>query len=79
MEEATQEKQRENLSEIPAELREVLDEFQNVAEIPTQLPLVHGKKYAINLKHGTNPFSVRPYRYPHKQKVVMETMVTQML
>lgn len=57
----------------------MLVKFEGVFAVPTKLPPVRNKEHAINLKHGTNPISVRPYRYPHKQKEEMEQLVKQML
>ena len=64
---------------LPRELREVLREYEQVFEIPSGLPPLRGRKYSIIISPGNNAISVRPYKYPHAQKEIMETVVQEML
>ncbi|XP_019089071.1 PREDICTED: uncharacterized protein LOC104733383 [Camelina sativa] len=64
---------------IPERIQEVLAEFDCVFVIPTSLPPIRGREHSISLSAGTTAVSVRPYRYPHAQKEVMEKMVGEML
>lgn len=42
-------------------------------------PPSRGREHAINLTQGSNPVSVRPFRYPQAQKAEIERQVTLML
>ncbi|XP_010412881.1 PREDICTED: uncharacterized protein LOC104699246 [Camelina sativa] len=64
---------------IDDSIQAVLKEYDCVFEIPTTLPPNRGREHAISLVKGTTTVSVRPYRYPHAQKEVMERMVKEML
>lgn len=70
---------KEAVIEIPAPIEDLLNEYKQVFEEPTNLPPVRGKEYAIMLKSATCHLSVRPYRYPHCHKEEMEEMVKQIL
>ena len=51
--------------EIPSEISGVLAKFDDVFSTSKGLPLRRNKDHAINLAPGTQPVSVRPYRYPY--------------
>ena len=65
--------------EIPSEISGVLAEFDDVFSTPEGLPSRRNKDHAINLILGTQPVSVRHYRYPYLQKNEIETLVGEML
>ena len=46
---------------------------------PTSLPPARGHfDHRIPLKEGTSPINLRPYRYPLKQKDIIEQLVQEM-
>ncbi|KAI5405312.1 hypothetical protein KIW84_052187 [Lathyrus oleraceus] len=58
----------------------VLQEFQEVFETPIELPPFRGiHDHQIVLKEGSNPVSLRPYRYPPAQKDIIDGMVRELL
>lgn len=64
---------------IPQLMREKLLSYESVFQKPTGLPPVRGNEHAILLKDESKPISVRPYRYLHAHKEVMERLVQEML
>nr|ACY01928.1 hypothetical protein [Beta vulgaris] len=67
------------LPEVPSCLQPLLSSYQQVFNMPLGLPPDRGHVHAINLQHGTNPVSVRPYRYPQSQKDEIEQLIHDML
>lgn len=65
--------------DLSPELRQVLQQFENVFREPTQLPLRRHIDHRIDLLPTVHPVNVRPYRYPHFQKTEMEKLVDEML
>ncbi|XP_037493831.1 uncharacterized protein LOC110010892 [Jatropha curcas] len=61
------------------EMRTLLDQFPDIYQRPSQLPLELKINHRINLKEGANPINVRPYRYAHFQKAEIEKQVHDML
>ncbi|KAG8374295.1 hypothetical protein BUALT_Bualt11G0116900 [Buddleja alternifolia] len=55
-------------------LNKPLEEFQDLFEEPTALPPHRQQDHKIVLKEGTDPISLRPYRYPVRQKDEIEKM-----
>ncbi|XP_059456434.1 uncharacterized protein LOC132186472 [Corylus avellana] len=58
---------------------DILAEFKDVFQVPTELPPSRSHDHAINLKEGEKPVSVRPYRYPFFQKEEIEKIVKGLL
>nr|KAJ0209834.1 hypothetical protein LSAT_V11C400166480 [Lactuca sativa] len=57
----------------------ILFQFQGIFDEPTGLPQKWHIDHQIVLKEGTDPVSVRPYRYPHFEKEEVEKMIQVML
>ena len=64
---------------VPEFLEPILSQFQGIFEEPTELPPKRHIKHQIALKEGTDPVSVRPYRYSHFEKEEIEKMIQGML
>ena len=68
-----------NLNEVPDDLKGVLQQYLRVFHMPSSLPPLRQRQHQITLKEGSNPLSVRPYRYPQIQKEEIEKLVVEML
>lgn len=61
-------------------LLKLLEEFKEIFEEPTQLPLSMGIfDHKVVLQSGTEPINKRPYRYSSVKKDITEILVQQML
>lgn len=56
-----------------------MSRYHQIFELPKGLPPKRDHEHAIILKEGSNPISVRPYRYPHFQKSEIEKLIQEML
>lgn len=66
-------------SVVPGFFQSLIQEFQQVFHMPEGLPPPRHIEHAIVLRSGTNPISVRPYRYSQSQKDEIEKLVRNML
>ena len=64
---------------VPPFLQQTLEQYKAVFELPAGLPPSRGHEHAIILKEGTDPVSVRPYRYSQAQKDEIESLIHDML
>ena len=67
------------LHNIPDAIQAVIATYSAVFDMPPGLPPLRDHEHRITLKEGTNPVSVRPYRYPQIQKAEIDKMVEVML
>lgn len=61
-----------NTPAVPKFLQKVVGQYAKVFSVPEGLPPYRGHEHAIVMKEGSNPVSVRPYRYPQFQKNEIE-------
>jgi hypothetical protein len=64
---------------IPAAVQQLLQQFEQIFQEPTELPPVRGFEHAISLLPDTTPTNARPYRYSPLQKDEIEKQVAHML
>ena len=60
-------------------LQSLIDKYADLFDTPTELPPQREQDHKIELMPNTPPVSVRPYRYPHFQKVEIEKIVQELL
>ena len=58
--------------EMTTNLSGLLESYHDVFWKPTGLPPSRAQDHSIHLVPGAQPVNVKPYRYPHFQKQVME-------
>lgn len=66
-------------AQVPHWVAPILKHHDHVFNMPAGLPPEREYSHAINLQEGTNPVSVRPYRYPQIQKTEIEHLIQDML
>ena len=64
---------------VPEALQGILQGFPLVFDMPRDLPPQRSKEHQIELKAGSEPPNIRPYRYPQFQKEEIERLVADML
>lgn len=60
------------------DLQAILDSFAPVFQKPSGLPPSRATDHSIHLNPQSGPINVKPYRYPHFQKQVMEQLMADM-
>ncbi|GKA83144.1 reverse transcriptase [Tanacetum coccineum] len=65
----------EENKDVPEDIITVLEEFQDVFAVPTELPPQRTHDHKIPLVPNTPPINIRPYRHPPSQKDAIEVMV----
>ncbi|GJR56618.1 putative mitochondrial protein [Tanacetum coccineum] len=71
--------QMESVESVSAEVEQVLTQFDEVFEVPKDLPPQRSHDHQIPLMPNTPPINVRPYRHPPNQKDAIESMVKELM
>lgn len=69
----------QSLHEVPLQLQIVLSTFQELFILPKQLPPSRNVDRYIHTISNSKPINVKPYHYPHFQKIEIEKLVVNML
>jgi hypothetical protein len=64
---------------IPPQVQEVIQEFENIFQLPNELPPTRAFDHAIHLSPNTTPINCRPYRCSLQQKDEIESQVAKKL
>ncbi|XP_041016312.1 uncharacterized protein LOC121258850 [Juglans microcarpa x Juglans regia] len=64
---------------IPPNIQQILHQYPEIFSTPKGLPPTRSHDHTITLQPGTQPVSVRPYRYPYFQKDEIEKIVKELL
>ncbi|XP_027086384.1 uncharacterized protein [Coffea arabica] len=70
---------QEGQEDVPAEVKQMLNQYQDILAEPQGLPPPRSHDHGIPLKEGARPFQIRPYRCPYVQKSEIERLVREML
>lgn len=73
------EKESQIESNMPAEIKELLQNYHDLFAEPKGLPPLRAHDHLIPLKEGSTPVSSNPYRSPYIQKTEIERIVKEML
>ncbi|GJR82098.1 putative mitochondrial protein [Tanacetum coccineum] len=71
--------QMESVGSISAEVEQVLTQFDEVFEVPKNLPPQRSHDHQIPLMTNTPPINMRPYKHPPNQKDSIEGMVKELM
>ncbi|KAA0062470.1 Ty3/gypsy retrotransposon protein [Cucumis melo var. makuwa] len=69
----------DSVEDFQPEFEQLQQEFSDIFDMPDRLPPMRQIDHRIQLKEGTDPINVRPYRYPHAQKNEIERLVNDKL
>lgn len=64
---------------VHPDMLQLLNQYADIYQHPTELPPERDINHRIILKEGTDPVNVRPYRYANFQKAEIEKQVHDML
>ncbi|TYK05775.1 putative retroelement pol polyprotein [Cucumis melo var. makuwa] len=70
---------KESVEELRPKFEQLELQFIDIFNMPAKLPPMRQVDHRIQLKEGTDPINVRPYRYPHAQKNEIEKLVNEIL
>ena len=62
------------------EIQNLLQKHESIfQDLPMQLPPERNIEHIIEIKPGSSPIKVKPYRYPHHQKTEIERLIQDLL
>ncbi|KAJ3687163.1 hypothetical protein LUZ61_016327 [Rhynchospora tenuis] len=64
---------------VPSQLQSTLTDFDHIFQEPTELPPKRSIDHEIPLKEGSQPVSIRPYRYSYFQREEIEKIIEDLL
>ena len=67
------------IEEIPVEIQQIMQDFQDIFQEPSELPPSRSCDHVITLEKDAKIVNQRCYRIPHHQKNVMEKLVADLL
>ena len=63
-----------------SEIQDLIQKHKKVfQDLPMEIPPQRRIEHIIEVKPGSNPVKVRPYRYPHHHKIEIERLVQDLL
>ncbi|GKF15165.1 putative mitochondrial protein, partial [Tanacetum coccineum] len=65
--------------DVPEDIITILEEFQDVFAVPTELPPQRTHDHKIPLVLNTPPINIRPYKHPPSQKDAIQVMVKELM
>lgn len=68
-----------NWESLPANIQEVLQNSKKIFKDPKELPSYRSIDHKTQLIHDAQLIQVRPYKYPHFQKIEIEKMIKEKL
>nr|GEX23665.1 reverse transcriptase [Tanacetum cinerariifolium] len=71
--------QMKSVVSVSAEVEQVLTQFDEVFEVPKDLPPQRSHDHQIPLMPNIPPINVRPYRHPPNQKDAIEGMIKELM
>nr|GEX20581.1 putative mitochondrial protein [Tanacetum cinerariifolium] len=69
----------ESVGSVSVEVEQILTQFDEVFDVPKDLPPQRSHDHQIPLMANTPPINVRPYRHPPNQKDAIESMVKELM
>ncbi|KAK8934390.1 hypothetical protein KSP39_PZI015066 [Platanthera zijinensis] len=64
---------------VPEQMQALLAHYADIFQTPRTLPPSRFRDHQIQLKIGTEPINICPYRYPYSQKAEIERSIREML
>jgi len=64
------------ISKVSPKVQELIQKHEKVfQDLPMKMPPNKEIKHTIEIKAGSDPVNIKPYRYPHHQKTEIERLI----